>query len=348
MKRHLILAATLLALAVALVSCANDAGPTTAPTSPARQLTPRTVETAGGVTDAVGDYIDLPITDADPDLVGGSVRCDGENIVLEVHLTPASFDPDSTIINFDLDTDQDPGTGALGITIGGTDGDVLGVEYTVTINYDPLQATVYQFTGRPHHFAAIGSFPAVALADGFSASIPRSALGDAEGRINYKVTGEARLGGGAETGVLDVMPDVGLAAGTSEPCTIELSLDLRPDGSSPPINCRNPNKLITLILPGSADFHVADVDHASVRFAGAGEWHVNKRTGEVKRHEAGTGDDDYPDLVFHFRLSDTTLDCSSTEAELTGNLWDGTPFSAMVPVTMGDPSREAVTIAPTH
>ncbi len=40
------------------------------------------------------------------------------------------------------------------------------------------------------------------------------------------------------------------------------------------------------------------------------------------------------DLVFHFRLGDTTLTCGSTEGTLTGEAFDGTSFEGTDSVNM--------------
>ncbi len=51
--------------------------------------------------------------------------------------------------------------------------------------------------------------------------------------------------------------------------------------------------------------------------------HVNKKSGELRRHEEDVDGDGDTDLVFHFRLGDTNLDCDSEEGTLEGEAFDG-------------------------
>ncbi len=71
------------------------------------------------------------------------------------------------------------------------------------------------------------------------------------------------------------------------------------------------------------DFDATKVDHTTVTFEGASETHVDKKSGEPRRHEGDVDSDGDTDLVFHFRLGDTSLTCSSTEGTLTGETSDG-------------------------
>ena len=63
------------------------------------------------------------------------------------------------------------------------------------------------------------------------------------------------------------------------------------------------------------------MDHTTVEFEGATEFHSNKRG--VRRHEKDVDDDGDTDLVLHFKLFDTNLDCESTEGLLTGQTFGG-------------------------
>ncbi len=71
------------------------------------------------------------------------------------------------------------------------------------------------------------------------------------------------------------------------------------------------------------DSDATTVDHTTVTFEGASETHVYKKGGEHRRHEEDVDGDGDIDLVFHFRLGDTGLTCSSTEGTLNGELFDG-------------------------
>ena len=70
------------------------------------------------------------------------------------------------------------------------------------------------------------------------------------------------------------------------------------------------------------DFDASTVDHATVEFEGADEIHLDPQTGLPMLHEEDVDEDGDIDLVFHFRLGDTTLTCSSIEGTLIGSLLD--------------------------
>jgi hypothetical protein len=82
-------------------------------------------------------------------------------------------------------------------------------------------------------------------------------------------------------------------------------------------------EVISVAILSNDFFDATTVDHTTVTFEGASETHVNGKTGEQRRHEEDVDDDGDMDLVFHFRLGDTTLTCTSTEGALIGETFDG-------------------------
>ena len=87
--------------------------------------------------------------------------------------------------------------------------------------------------------------------------------------------------------------------------------------------CNSGRGVVPVAILTTDDFDATTVDHTTVRFGEASETHVNKKTGEARRHvedHDGDGDDD---LVFHFRYAETGLPCDSSEAVLTGSTFDG-------------------------
>ena len=106
-----------------------------------------------------------------------------------------------------------------------------------------------------------------------------------------------------------------------QPNTVEL--DIKPGGEPNSINCNNDNGVIPVVILTTDDFDATTVDHTTVTFEGASETHVDRRSGEPRRHEEDVDGDGDIDLVFHFRLGETELDCGSTEGTLTGETFDG-------------------------
>lgn len=120
------------------------------------------------------------------------------------------------------------------------------------------------------------------------------------------------------------------------PPILPVVIDIKPEGEPNAVNCDNPNSLITVAILTTDDYDATLVNHETVLFQGAGEWHINKKTGLKVRHEEDVDMDGDLDLVFHFLLSETDLDCLSTEGILTGELYDGTLIEGMDDILMID------------
>ncbi len=120
--------------------------------------------------------------------------------------------------------------------------------------------------------------------------------------------------------------------------TVELAveIDIKPGSDPNSINCNNENAVITVAILTTDDFDATTVDHTTVTFEGASETHVNKKTGDPRRHEEDVDGDGDTDLVFHFRLGDTDLGCDATEGILTGETFDGVPINGTDAVRMID------------
>jgi YVTN family beta-propeller protein len=128
---------------------------------------------------------------------------------------------------------------------------------------------------------------------------------------------------------------VGIAI-TPLPAVIAVAIDIKPRSDPNSINCSNENEVVTVAILTTGDFDATTVDHTTVTFEGASETHVNKNTGASRRHEEDVDGDGDTDLVFHFRLGDTDLDCGSTEGTLTGETFDGIPIEGTDAVNMID------------
>lgn len=99
-------------------------------------------------------------------------------------------------------------------------------------------------------------------------------------------------------------------------CVTDVDIDIKPGGYPNSINCQNLNGTIAVAILTTPDFNALSVDHTTVRFEGAAERHSHQ--GVPTRHEEDVDGDGDTDLVLHFRMSETTLTCSSTVGHLTG------------------------------
>jgi beta-glucanase (GH16 family) len=85
--------------------------------------------------------------------------------------------------------------------------------------------------------------------------------------------------------------------------------------------CNEGSGVIQVKLQSTENFDATAVDHTTVRLGDAYETHVDGKTGEPKRHEAGE------DLIFHFRFDETGLECDPEVVPFTGLTYDGRPIA---------------------
>ncbi len=117
---------------------------------------------------------------------------------------------------------------------------------------------------------------------------------------------------------------------------LTVDIDIKPGSDPNSINCNNENKTIAVAILTTDDFDATTVDHTTVTFEGATETHVDRKTGVARRHEEDADGDGDTDLVLHFRLGATGLDCGSTDGTLTGETFDGQAIEGADAVRMID------------
>ena len=107
------------------------------------------------------------------------------------------------------------------------------------------------------------------------------------------------------------------------PVPYDIEIDIKPGSYPNSINCQNENGVITVAALTTDFFDATTTDHTTAVFQTAVETHVNKKTGEARRHEEDIDQDGDMDLLFHFRYTDTDLDCYSQSGTLVAQTYNG-------------------------
>jgi hypothetical protein len=128
----------------------------------------------------------------------------------------------------------------------------------------------------------------------------------------------------SESEIQDIF-DKGSAGKCKDPT---VTINIKPGSYPNYVNCNNDNQVIAVGILTTDDFDALSVNHTTVAFEGATETHVDRRSGQARRHEEDVDDDGDTDLVFHFRLGDTGLTCDSTQGTLVGETFVGETFDA--------------------
>jgi hypothetical protein len=164
-------------------------------TPPSLSSSVASAPTAIEVRDSSVDALPDPRVPTSPDIVLAAVEIRAGEVVFRLRHRPGTFDPATTRFAIDLDTDQNGSTGTSGVEYyvfvfpaGGRGADVARTPAT----NDPIVVTV----------------PVTFVADGCDVAVPIAALGNDDGRFDFRVRVYAQP---ALPSVLDVLPDVGFA-----------------------------------------------------------------------------------------------------------------------------------------
>ena len=141
-------------------------------------------------------------------------------------------------------------------------------------------------------------------------------------------------------------PEEGAMLGEETITITVMAIDIKPWSYPNSINTKS-NGVVPVAILGSDTFDVTSVDVTTLSFGPGGAtpahdltdpdvyadhlvqpWLVNPLDPEPEWYYFTANEDDYVDLVVHFHQKDTGLAPGDTEACLTGELTDGTAFSA--------------------
>jgi hypothetical protein len=99
------------------------------------------------------------------------------------------------------------------------------------------------------------------------------------------------------------------------PARTPVTIDIKPDSDPNSVNPRS-NGVIPVAILGSIDFDATQVDFTTVTFGPTGASPAHDG------HVENVNDDDFMDMMFHFKTQETGIVCGDTEATLMGETSD--------------------------
>jgi hypothetical protein len=187
------------ATTVILTACGSST--TSSPTAPSANTF------HAEVVDPAGDAVAPAGVANPPDLVHGTVDVSSGNITVTIQFAPGTLNPQSTRVSVELDTDQDASTGNR---VAGP----LGVDYALDL-YAASQTTISRATpptcsSEGQCYTTVGTASLSLGTDTITATVPLATLGNASGRMNFRVGTYVFPSPVTPTPSADWMPDLAL------------------------------------------------------------------------------------------------------------------------------------------
>jgi len=154
------------------------------------------------VTEGAGDAVVSAAVPTPPDLIHGTLDVGGGNLTVTIQFAPGTLGP-STVVTILLDTDQNPATGFNDTG--------YGIDYGVSLYASTAafiqKANPSSCAGGGNCYTYVGTASVSLGTDTMATTIPLSMLGNADGRLHYRVFAGAPANATITT---DVMPDMTL------------------------------------------------------------------------------------------------------------------------------------------
>ena len=188
-------------LAVIVASCGGS--PTTSLSAAASLIL------HADVTDPLGDVVPGAGLPSAPDLVHGAVDVTNGTVTFTIRFAPDTMSAQTTRLTIQIDADQNPSTGVPG-------GTGVGIDYILDLWAVRAQQTLVQ-QAQPATCATggacytdVGTATVTVGTDMMSTTVPLTMLGNASGRMSYRVFAYASPQVTTPTVIADVMPDIAL------------------------------------------------------------------------------------------------------------------------------------------
>ena len=154
------------------------------------------------VADPAGDEVVSAAVPTPPDLIHGTVDVGGGNLRVTFQFAPGTLGP-STVVTILLETDQNPATGFNDTG--------YGIDYGVSLYASTAafiqKANPSSCASGANCYTYVGTASVSLGTDTMATTIPLSMLGNADGRLTYRVFAGAPA---TQTITTDVMPDITL------------------------------------------------------------------------------------------------------------------------------------------